>query len=164
MRIQDATAVVDRDVAQHLDLPGLGVDLDHRDVRPEREGRIGAVEIEFVTQWRRFHVGGQLGRILRRSSQFDPRDVLRRHAGDLQPPSPTTMSSADASSRLAAICLARSSTPSDARWIALPAVCRDREPSVPDPRGTAAVSELTSLIWLIGMPSMSLANMAKAVW
>ena len=63
----------------------------------------------------------------------------------------------------AAICLARSSTPSDARWIALPAVCSEREPSVPEPRGTCAVSELTSVILSIGMPSTSLASIAKAV-
>ena len=48
--------------------------------------------------------------------------------------------------------------------MALPAVCSDREPSVPAPRGTVAVSELTSLILSIGMPSTSLASMANAVW
>ena len=46
----------------------------------------------------------------------------------------------------------------------MPAVCSDREPSVPAPRGTAAVSELTSRILSIGMPSTSLATMANAVW
>ena len=35
---------------------------------------------------------------------------------------------------------------------------------MPAPRGTMAVSELTSLIDSIGMPSTSLASMAKAVW
>ena len=63
----------------------------------------------------------------------------------------------------AAICLARSSTPSEATWMALPAVCSDREPSVPEPRGTRAVSELTSVILSIGMPSTSLASIANAV-
>ncbi len=48
--------------------------------------------------------------------------------------------------------------------MALPAVCSDREPSVPEPRGTRAVSELTSVILSIGMPSTSLASMANAVW
>ncbi len=31
--------------------------------------------------------------------------------------------------------------------MAEPAVCNDRDPRVPDPRGTRSVSELTSLIW-----------------
>ncbi|MCO5546661.1 hypothetical protein L7F22_000095 [Adiantum nelumboides] len=38
-RVQDPPAVVDGDVAQRGDPPGVGVDLDHRQVRPEREGR-----------------------------------------------------------------------------------------------------------------------------
>ena len=53
---------------------------------------------------------------------------------------------------------------SDAICTALPAVCSEREPMVPAPRGTDAVSELTSLNLSIGMPSTSLANMANAVW
>ena len=48
--------------------------------------------------------------------------------------------------------------------MALPAVWSDRDPSVPAPRGTAAVSELTSVIMSMGMPSMSLASIANAVW
>ena len=38
-RVEDAAAVVDRDVADRLDPAGLGVDLDDRDVRAERERR-----------------------------------------------------------------------------------------------------------------------------
>ena len=38
-RVEDAAAVVDRDVAQQLDPAGLAVDLDDRDVRAERERR-----------------------------------------------------------------------------------------------------------------------------
>ena len=40
---------------------------------------------------------------------------------------------------------------------------RDREPIVPEPRGTLAVSELTRMKRSIGMPSTSLASMANAV-
>ena len=61
------------------------------------------------------------------------------------------------------MCWARMSTSLEAANTALPAVCRDREPNVPDPRGTAEVSELTSRIRFIGMPSTSLATMANAV-
>ena len=74
------------------------------------------------------------------------------------------MSSGDASSRWAAIFRARSSTSFDATWIALPAVCSEREPIVPAPRGTRSVSELTRVILSIGMPSTSLASIANAVW
>ena len=45
-----------------------------------------------------------------------------------------------------------------------PAVCSDREPIVPAPRGTVLVSEFSNLIFSIGMPSTSLATMANAVW
>ena len=38
-RVQDAAAVVDRDVADGLHATGVGVDLDHRDVGAERERR-----------------------------------------------------------------------------------------------------------------------------
>jgi hypothetical protein len=62
-----------------------------------------------------------------------------------------------------AIFFARSSTPSEATWMALPAVCSERDPNVPEPRGTRAVSELTSVILSIGMPSTSLASIANAV-
>ena len=47
--------------------------------------------------------------------------------------------------------------------MALPAVWSDREPMVPAPRGTVAVSELISRILSIGMPSISLATIANAV-
>ena len=53
-RVEDATAVVDRDVAEQLDLAGLGVDLDDRDVRAERERRLTLVEVEGVRE-RRLH-------------------------------------------------------------------------------------------------------------
>ena len=74
------------------------------------------------------------------------------------------MSSADASSMWPAILRARSSTSFDATWMALPAVCSERDPIVPAPRGTRSVSELTRVILSIGMPSTSLASIANAVW
>ena len=59
------------------------------------------------------------------------------------PPSPITMSSGLASSRCAASCLACASTSSLARNSALPPICSDRDPPVPPPRDTSAVSECT---------------------
>ena len=47
-RVQDATTVVDRDVAQHLDVARLGVDLDDGHMCTERERRVAAVEVELV--------------------------------------------------------------------------------------------------------------------
>ena len=51
----------------------------------------------------------------------------------------------------------------EAMKIAEPAVCREREPRVPAPRGTRSVSELTKVILSMGIPSTSVASMAKAV-
>ena len=166
-RVEDAPAVVDGDVAQHRDLAGLGVDLDDRHVRAERERRVGAVEVELVAQRRRARA--------RRAASTRPSTptassahvtatwpARRRRAA---PPSPTTMSSAAASSRWAAICLARSSTSFggdvDRRCRRSAATA---SPSCPTPRGTRSVSELTSVILSIGMPSTSLASIANAVW
>ena len=85
----------------------------------------------------------------------DPRDATASSAHEIDfagvpatcsEPFSATMSSAAASRRCAAIFCARLSTSVEARKIAEPAVCSDREPSVPAPRGTVSVSELTSLI------------------
>ena len=73
------------------------------------------------------------------------------------------MSSALASSRWAASCLALPSTVSEATWTAEPAVCNEREPMVPAPRGISSVSEWTSVTLSIGMPSMSDTIIEKAV-
>jgi hypothetical protein len=43
-RADDVAAVVDRDVAEQLDLARIREDLDDRDVRPEREGLVGRLE------------------------------------------------------------------------------------------------------------------------
>ncbi len=45
-RVEDAPAVVDGDVPPRRDLAGLGVDLDHRHVRAERERGAVLVEVE----------------------------------------------------------------------------------------------------------------------
>ena len=81
---------------------------------------------------------GQLRRVVRRRRRARPTLTPRDGTPDTSSwPSPTTMSSASASSRLAAICLAFASTSVDATCTALPAVCSDREPIVPEPRGHA---------------------------
>ena len=76
---------------------------------------------------------------------------------------PTTTSSAFASSRCPASCLALSSTVSLAMCTADPAVCNDREPIVPAPRGMSSVSDCTIVMSSIGTPSMSLMIIEKAV-
>ena len=43
----------------------------------------------------------------------------------------------------------------DASSTALPPSCSDRDPPVPPPRGTSAVSDCTKRIFSIGMPSSS---------
>ena len=44
-RVDDVAAVVDRDVLLQIDAAGLGVDLDHRDVRAERPDEVGRIEV-----------------------------------------------------------------------------------------------------------------------
>jgi hypothetical protein len=50
--VEDPAAIVDGDVTEHLDPTGLGVDLDHRDVRLERERRAVLVDVELRRQGR----------------------------------------------------------------------------------------------------------------
>ena len=77
-------AVVDRDVTQQLDLPGVGVDLDDRDVRAERERRPVGHVVELVLQARRPCPSGRLAGILHRARELDPRQRARGHARDLE--------------------------------------------------------------------------------
>ena len=83
-RVEDSSAVVDGDVAEHGDLAGLGIDLDHRHVRAERVRGVGAVEVEFVAQRRGLEVAGQLGCVARGNGQFAPGHDSARYAGHVQ--------------------------------------------------------------------------------
>ena len=98
-RVEDAAAVVDRHVADRPDLPGLHVDLDHRDVGAEREGR--AVRCRVVLHDERL--------ALRRRPPARSRPTRERCSGTPatpnRPSSATTMSSGAASSISAASCL-----------------------------------------------------------
>jgi hypothetical protein len=73
------------------------------------------------------------------------------------------MSSTFASRRCAASTFAFSNTSMLALCTALPAICSDREPMVPEPRGTTPVSDWTSRTFSIGMPSSSCTIIANAV-
>jgi hypothetical protein len=135
--VDDATAVVHRDVAQVMDGAGLDVDLDHGDVGAEGEG--GAV-------LRGVERGGQgpvavvaTGRACASSAQLSAR--AGTPATPTRPSSPTTMSSTSASSSRAARRRARSTTAPAAVYTAVPPICSDREPPVPPPRGTTSVSD-----------------------
>ena len=67
--------VVDGEVALELDLAGIGVDLDHGDVRAEREGAVGRVVVRRVVKERLLafrQVVGERGRA---------RDLLDRLRG-----------------------------------------------------------------------------------
>ena len=50
-RIEHRAAVVDGHMTQQPDGAGIGVDLDHRDVRAERERRAALVEDEVGREW-----------------------------------------------------------------------------------------------------------------
>ncbi len=75
----------------------------------------------------------------------------------------TTTSDADASSAVAASSRARSSTVSAATSTLDPASCSDRDPPVPPPCGTDAVSDWTKRTCSIGMPSRSATIIANDV-
>jgi hypothetical protein len=62
-RVEDAAAVVHRDVPKHPHVAGLGVDFNHRHVRAERERRVGPVEVELVAQRARLESVGQPRRV-----------------------------------------------------------------------------------------------------
>ncbi len=153
------------DVPLHRDVAvGLRVDLDHGHVRAERERRVRSVEVAFVLERRGLEPSGRRAASRDAAARSDHSTVRAGTPATPSPPCATTTSSTLASSMCAAICLARASTSVDATCTALPAVCSERDPSVPAPLGTFAVSELISEILSIGMPSMSLTIMAKAVW
>ena len=80
-----------------------------------------------------------------------------------RPSSVSTMSSTFASSRWAASWRAFASTPSLAFHSALPPICSEREPMVPVPRGTSAVSDCTMVTRSIGMPRSSWTIIANDV-
>ena len=69
------------------------------------------------------------------------------------------MSASAASSIDATTRRARASTTSAASWTALPASCNEREPNVPTPWGTIAVSECTTRTSSNGTP-----NTADVIW
>ena len=73
-RVEHRAAVVDGDMIDEADLPGVAVDFDHRDVGAEREGRVGLLEHELAAQAAR-------RRPRRRGRQLGPRKRRGRHAG-----------------------------------------------------------------------------------
>ena len=133
MRPQSSTAMW----RSSLTPAGLGVDLDHRDVGAERDRS---------SRCRRSRARGGAGRArCPRAAGPGPCDATAssahdtasgRHAGDLQ----AAVADDDVVRRRPRAggrrcCLAWSSTSLDATNTALPAVCSEREPIVPAPRG-----------------------------
>ena len=82
-RVHDLAAVVDRDDPHELDPTGVGVDLDHRDVRAERERRAVGDVVELVPQAVE-HVGRAAQRVFHGARELDPRQPARRHAGHFE--------------------------------------------------------------------------------
>lgn len=136
-RVQDPPAVVDGDVPERRDPPGLGVDLDDRQVRPEREGRAVLRGVEADVQLL------PVAAACRCTSLQLTVDPPGTPATPKVPSPVISMSSAAASSRCAASLRARSWSSCAASDTAVPPSCSDREPPVPAPRGTSAVSDWT---------------------
>ena len=77
-RVEDASAVVDRDVPQEPHLPRFDVHLDDCDVRAERIRRLALVEVERRGQ-RRFHAGRASGVVVGSLGELGP---THRGGGD----------------------------------------------------------------------------------
>ena len=84
-RIQDASTVVDRDVAHEVDPSRLEVHVDHRDVRAERIGRLALVEVEGHSE-AGLHVGRSTCLIVGGPRQLGPPHRHGGHAGDREGP------------------------------------------------------------------------------
>ena len=80
-RIEDPACVVDRHVANHVDLARLSIDLDHRNVGTERVGRVRTIEVELVLK-ARLHVGWPLAVVDRCGVDLGPADGLCGYARD----------------------------------------------------------------------------------
>ena len=154
-RVEDAARVVDGDVAALVDPAGVEVDLDDGDVGAEREAGLALLEVELLA-----HRGRGAVRV--------PAAVLGRgrhlRPGDTDPVTPFTARPAvgllDVVDRGLEqvggdVLGPRPPARSLALWIALPPVCSDRDPSVPAPCGTSAVSDCTSRILSIGTSARS---------
>ena len=174
-RVEHEAAVVDGDVTQEPDPAGLGVHLDHRHVGAERKAGLGLLEdhrgaeavglgLILAPGW--YHLRPSVGAALRIGGglgELGPAErrgrARRRRRG--RPPSSSTMSSGAASSRWAASLLALARTASAALSTAVPPICSERDPPVPLPWGTRAVSDCTKWMRSIGMPSRSVTSIEK---
>lgn len=153
--VEHAPAVVDRDVGDGGDEPGLGVDLHDADVRAEGEG--GPVTHEVV-------VGAQravLLRTLRRD--LGPAEARLGHADDAEPAlRELHVGDCRLEQRSRDLGGPRHHVvggPGDGTapsW-------SEREPPVPDPRGTRAVSDCSKRTCDSGTPSRSATMVEKAV-
>ena len=131
-RVHDRARVVDGRQAQHADITGVGVDLDDRHVRPERER--GAAGGEVV-------VGVEAAGAARRPAPASSTRTVRRARGRRRRPGRRRSRRPRAirpRSSLACSSMSRAETTT-----AEPATCSERDAKVPSPRATRAVSECT---------------------
>ena len=144
-RVQDAAAVVDRDVTDRPHVAGLRVDLHDRHVRAERERRLQLAEASRPPPARAscpsgsrdgsFAAAASSPHVIARSGA--PATSNRPFTGSVRSAS-STSSRCDASARAFATTACPCSTTAD------PPTCSEREPHVPAPRGTTALSECTT--------------------
>ena len=154
-RVEHRAAVVHRDVPHRRDAPGVEVDLDHRDVRAEGVGRPGLRLVAGLGE-RHPLVAGRRGHLA-------PLSARSGTPARPSPPSTTVTSAGSASRAVATTSRARASTVSAATSTLEPASCSEREPPVPPPRGTAAVSDCTNRTCSMGMPRRSATIIANDV-
>ena len=133
-------------MSRSVTLAGLAVDLDDCDVASERE-RPHRVEVELVRR-----VGAAV--VASRPSAISAHETpARGHAGDAEP---TVVEHDDVVGRGLEHSAARRARPFEhdlgRSWTALPASCSDREPNVPTPWATSAVSECTTRTSSNGTP------------
>jgi hypothetical protein len=107
--------------------------------------------------------GRRAGSAAAAASSAQARAVEGAPATPSPSPGNTATSSAGASSRWAVSALALPSTSVAASATALPPIWSERDAMVPSPRGSAAVSEWTTLTWSGSTPRVAATSRAKAV-
>ena len=159
-RVEDAAAVVDRDVADRR-RPGRSRCRPRRPTTCAPNGNVAPDCAKSCSTTSGIAVVGGL------ASRAPPTSsALRRHAGDAERPSSSTHDvvgrGLEQLGREA--CGPARARRCDASSTALPPSCSEREPPVPPPRGTSAVSDCTKRICSIGMPSSVGDDHARTRW
>ena len=143
-RVQDAAAVVDRDVTEEPDITVTGSTSTTATCAPN-----GNVD----PRWRKRPSARSAPRRSRPATLGPPDASIGRARRPRTPPRPVPRSAASTSSSAAATSRPFSTTASACSKTDEPPICSEREPHVPSPRATRPVSECTTVTSSNGIPA-----------